>query len=347
MKNYKKTILSSFILVVSLILCNSCSDWLDLKPYDGVPRDDYWKTKEDVKAAVTGAYISLTNSDLTTRLFLYGEWRADLIQSNTRRKNANVQSVIDGEISSENPFLDWLSFYKTINACNTILKFAPQAQKNDPSFTSTLLKEYEAQAIAIRSLIYFYLVRAFGDVPLCLEPYIDNSQQMSIAKTSKEVILDTLVANLQYAEKFIPYKYSNSDAAKNKGKMTKWAVKALLADIYLWQENYAMCNSICDEILNSGQFALIPVKREMIVSEGSAGEANDTIYYPNESDCNALYNKLYYEGNSVESIFEIQFSTDNLNPFYDMMSMSNGYLLANTETLSDVLFIPSAKKCLL
>lgn len=343
MKNCKSKILCFILTIGSIILWNSCSDWLNLKPYDGVPRDEYWKTKEDVNSAVVGAYISLTNSDLITRMFLYGEWRADLIQSNTRKKNAEVQSVVDGEISSDNSFLNWYRFYQTINACNTVLKYAPDAQKNDPSFTPASLKEYEAQAMAIRSLMYFYLVRSFGDVPLSLEAYVDNSQEMALAKTSKEAILDTLVQNLKYAEQYIPYKYSNMDVARNKGKMTIWAVKALLADIYLWQENYDMCNSLCDEIINSGQFALIPVRRDMIVSERSMGELNDTIYYPNEGDINSLYDKLYFEGNSVESIFEIQFSTDNLNPFYNMMSMSNGYLQANTVNLSDEIFIPTAK----
>ena len=342
MKKLKYIILSA-VLLAQICTLTSCVDWLDLKPTDGVPREEYWKTKEDVNSALVGAYLSMTDGNLITRMFLYGEWRADMIQSSTRRKNANVQSVIEGEISAENSLLDWYPFYRTINLCNTLLKYAPQAQSNDPSFSPKLLKEYEAQAIAIRSLMYFYLVRSFGDVPLSVDAYVDSSQPMSLPKTSQEIILDTLVANLTYAEKHIPYKYSNTDIARNKGKITAWAVKSLLADVYLWKEEYEKSVALCNEIINSGQQALIPVSREMHVSEGDTEAENDTIYYPNESDCYNLFNTTYYKGNSIESIFEIQFSKEGLNPFYGLMSASNGYLMAKIEILMDEIFIPTAK----
>ncbi|GAE84789.1 RagB/SusD family nutrient uptake outer membrane protein [Bacteroides reticulotermitis] len=204
------------MLVLQGVISTSCNEWLNLEPNDGVPRDKYWKTKEDVNSAVVGAYISMTNSDLMTRMFLYGEWRADMVTYSPTYINSNIEDVVNGEISADNSFLNWASFYTTINLCNTILKYAPQAQANDKSFSATLLKEYEAQAIAIRSLMYFYLVRSFGDVPLILEAYTNSSQEMSVAKSSQETILNQLVEDLTYAEKYIPYKYSSTDAARNK-----------------------------------------------------------------------------------------------------------------------------------
>lgn len=335
------------LLAVQWLIITSCSDWLDLTPYDGVPSGEYWKTKEDVRAVVNGAYISMTNSDIVQRMFLYGEWRADMI-TDGRKPNSNITGVFNGEISPENSYLNWASFYKTINICNTVLKYAPLAQANDPSFSETLLKEYEAQAIAIRSLMYFYLVRSFGDVPLVLEAYSSAAQPMSIAKTSQKEILDVLVADLTGIEQSIPSRYSTTDSAQNKGRMTVWAVKALLADIYLWQEEYEKCDKKCDEIIDSGQFTLIPVKREEVVlendSEGEEGEESEpiVIYHPDQSSYYSLFDELYYRGNSVESIFEIQFSTDGLNPFYSMMSSSRGYLGVKTDHLSLDVFIPTA-----
>lgn len=331
------------LLAVQWLIITSCSDWLDLMPYDGVPSDEYWKTKEDVRAVVNGAYLSMTSSDIIQRIFLYGEWRADMV-TNGKRSNSHITSVFNGEISSDNTFLDWASFYKTINICNTILKYAPMAQANDPSFSSTLLKEYEAQAIAIRSLMYFYLVRSFGDVPLVLEAYSTASQPMSVAKTGQKEILDVLVNDLTGIEQTIPSRYSTTDPAQNKGRMTAWAVKALLADIYLWQEEYEKCNEKCNEIIGSGQFTLIPVKREEVVlQDGEEGEETEPIiiYHPNQSSYYALFDELYYRGNSVESIFEVQFSTDGLNPFYDMMSSGKGYLGVKADHLSDNIFIPT------
>lgn len=342
MKRIKYIII--LLLAMQWLTFTSCNDWLNLMPSDGVPVNEYWKTKEEVRAVVTGAYLSMTSSDLIQRMFLYGEWRADMI-TDGRRPSSSITSVNKGEIAVDNKFLDWASFYQTINICNTILHFAPQVLERDPSFTETQLKEYEAQAIAIRSLMYFYLVRAFGDVPFVREAYVSSSQSMSIAKSGQKEILDGLVADLLAIESYIPAKYSNSDSAQNKGRMTLWAVKALLADIYLWQEEYEKCNQICDEIIGSGQFTLIPVKREEVILEGDTEEEGETesviIYYPNQSSYYSLFENLYYRGNSTESIFEIQFSTDGMNPFYSMMSSSRGYLYAKSDYLSTDIFVPT------
>ncbi len=47
----------------------SCKKWLDLKPQDGIVGDEFWNTKEQVDAAVTGVYTSL---QANTELFLSG-----------------------------------------------------------------------------------------------------------------------------------------------------------------------------------------------------------------------------------------------------------------------------------
>lgn len=325
------------------LMMSSCSDWLNLEPTDGVPGSKYWKTKEDVSSAITGIYLSMTESGFTQRLFLYGEWRADMVQlrsgASAADEIADVVSVFDGEISVENSFLDWAAFYKTINLCNTVLENAPKAQANDNSFSQDLLNQYIAEATAIRSLMYFYLVRSFGDVPFILDAYTSTAQNMNVLKTDKEKILNALIIDLTETEKNIPLKYSNADPAWNKGKMTIWAVKALLADIYLWKDDYENCLSKCNEIINSGQFTLIPVLRDEAIVEDEGG-IQYTVYHPNTASYYSLFRDMYFNGNSVESIFEIQFSTDGRNPFYNWFR-SAGKFAAKVNVLSSDIFIPT------
>lgn len=329
------------LLALQGMATTSCSDWLNLMPNDGVPLDEFWKTKEDVRSVVNGAYLSMTATELVQRLFLYGEWRADMITTG-RRTNSSMVSVFNGEISIDNTYLDWASFYQTINICNTILKFAPTAQANDPTFSEAQLKEYEGQAIAIRSLMYFYLVRAFGEVPFIREAYVNGSQQMSVAKSSEKEILAGLVADLEMVEtgNYLPGQYSSTDIAQNKGRITMWAVKALLADIYLWQEEYEKCNRKCDEIIGSGQLLLVPVESQKVEVENTEEGTTDIYYAPDQSSYYSLFQQIYYEGNSMESIFELQFATDNLNPFYSFMSSSRGVIGAKTEHVYLNIFPP-------
>ncbi len=44
------------ILLPLLLVCISCENWLELIPPDGLVKDEYWKTKEDLKATLMGAY---------------------------------------------------------------------------------------------------------------------------------------------------------------------------------------------------------------------------------------------------------------------------------------------------
>lgn len=339
----KKLYIYCFALIALLFGTTGCSDWLTLKPTDGVPRQEYWNTKEDVSSFMTGIYSSIVNGDEVSKMFLWGEWRADMVTFSPRRIDGNIYLAMQGEIAAENKYCSWGSFYTTINQCNTLLKYAKEAQANDESFTPKMLKEYEAQAVVIRSLMYFYLVRTFGDVPFIREAYVDNSQNMSIPKSTKEYIISELIADLTAVMDDVPYKYSGTDAAQNKGRATIWMAKTLLADIYLWDEQYEKCNTLCDQVLNSGQFALVPVSRTEVLISGLTPADNDTVYYANEVAATEMFKQIYVDGNSVESIFELQFSEQIYNPLYSFLSQVSGSMIAKVDVLSDEVFISSHK----
>lgn len=335
----RNKILIGLVLLAQCIGFTSCNDWLELLPEDSVPKQNYWKTKEDVASAMTGVYCSLLNSGLSKNLILWGEIRADMLSEGVLIPT-DWYMIRRGEIAATNGFSSYGAFYGTINNCNLLLENAPRAQAIDESFTVKALQEYQAQAIAVRSLLYFYLVRTFRDIPFPLEAYSDNSQYLPIVKTLGEEVLDVLVSDLEYIldENWIPVRYSNTDDAQNKGYMTRYAVNALLADIYLWKEDYQSCVNICDEILNSGQFALIPVqKMEIETDEG------DTIYAASPSSIGEYFRQVYVDGNSIESIFELQFDKDIYNPFYNYFVAQKRYMLPNTENLIENIF-PSTEK---
>jgi len=163
MKKYSIILFS----IISILLLNSCSDWLNLKPEDGVIREEYWKTKEQVNSYVIGCYSSLLNGPVE-KMFLWGELRADMVENGIFPINSYTE-VKDGEISASNSIVNWASIYTTINNCNILLKYASTVQAVDGTFTDKQLKQYEAEALTLRAMMYFYLVRSFRDVPLVLE----------------------------------------------------------------------------------------------------------------------------------------------------------------------------------
>src|SRR5678816_2039313 len=84
MQMFKEIILKFSCLLIIITTAGSCKKYLDLKPEDGIIRQNFWKTKEQVQAAVNGCYASLLGPDPTTELlFLWGELRADLLAPST------------------------------------------------------------------------------------------------------------------------------------------------------------------------------------------------------------------------------------------------------------------------
>jgi hypothetical protein len=287
----KRILLYSLIVLLpgSMVSCNK---WLDLKPQDGITGDEFWKTKEQVDAAVTGIYASMlgsTNNDraLPEYFFLWGEARADMVSPGFRATQEEMD-IVNLNMLPTNSFTNWSSFYQTINYCNTVIEKAPSVLESDPTFTQDHLNRATAEALALRALMYFYLVRSFGDVPMQLKAVTSDKGIAQLAKTSGNTILEQLVTDLKKAEPLVPLTFGN--LKNDKGRVTRYVVNALLADIYLWMDKYAEAAAECDKIINSRSFGLV-------------------IGYN-------MFDQVFYQGNSSESIFELQFDAQKLNPFY-------------------------------
>src|SRR4051812_24872498 len=103
-------------LLVAVLATVSCKKWLDLKPQDGITGAEFWKTKEQVQAAVVGCYSSLLGGSkpVAELFFLWGELRADMVTSTTSTTNEQVD-VINVNILSTNSICNWRPIYQTIN----------------------------------------------------------------------------------------------------------------------------------------------------------------------------------------------------------------------------------------
>jgi starch-binding outer membrane protein, SusD/RagB family len=298
---------------VALLLLSSCEDWLDLKPENEVIKDDYWKTEQQVHSAVIGCYASMLESGLAERLFLWGELRADMLYKGPLIKSS-YSRIMEADIAPDNEVVKWNHFYKTINLCNTVIDNAKLARETDITFTETELKAYEAEALGLRSLLYFYLLRTFGEVPLMVESVTSDQDEFFIAKSPQQVIIDQIIKDLVIAEANAPESYPTND--ETRGRLTKYGINALLADVYLWNEEYQNCIDACNKIIESKKYELVGSEQ--------------------------WFDEIFARGNSVESIFELQFSSEKNNPFYNFFSpqgekyFEGNFLLQYIYNLNDI-----------
>lgn len=289
------------VILLLIVFCNTaCNKYLSLKPEDGIIREEFWKTKEQLSSAVSGCYASLLADPLVENLFLWGELRADMLSAGTGIRPTEV-NVMNVNINSANNITDWSAVYKTINNCNTVLDFGPGVLKSDNTLTPEVLKGYMGEARALRALMYFYLARSFGDVPLKLKSTTSDKDNLQIPKSTQAQVFDQILSDLKQAETEVVKTYGSKDL--DKGHITYYTVEAMLADLYLWTDKYDECIKACDNIINSNQFTLVP------------GDSN-------------WFTTLFYQGNSNESIFEIQFNALKPNPFYNMLTSGKRFKAA-------------------
>ena len=346
----KSLLLSSLVAMTC-----ACNDFLTIYPTDRVVLEDFWKGKDDVESMVAESYRLMTQPDFTYRLLVWGELRGDnVIEGNG--VNNDIRNILDANILPSNSYASWSIFYQVINNCNIVLKYAPGVLDEDPNFTQGDLDVVCGQMYAIRALCHFYLVRAFRDIPLLTEAMIDNSQNLYQAQVSPLVALECCLSDLEKAENLVLTSGNYQDNASNKGRITKDAVRAMIADVLLWKaafatyekntgalaakdtinvsDIYAKCISYCDKVLDA-RYDYVDEQRQENKSIFLGYDLHDSlpILFPSKDDRGYEFEKqgsnrfsyrpyldLFAGGcNSLcESIFEIQHQTNDKTGNYEV-----------------------------
>lgn len=100
------------------------------------------------------------------------------------------------------------------------------------------MERYKGETLALRAMIYFDLVRFFGDVPLKLEPSQADLSNAYLHKTDRDVILDTLMVDLKNAVELLPW--ADEVSGYTTEHATKGYAHALLANIAMTRAGWVI-----------------------------------------------------------------------------------------------------------
>lgn len=329
---------------------SSCS--MDLLPLNDVVLENYWKDKNDVESVVASCYAAMQEDGYLEKMIVWGEDRSDNVQQGTKNNYpSDLKYLIQGSIKTTNSYLNWLPYYNVINRCNTVLHYAPQVAMEDPNYTESDLHINEAECKFIRAYSYLTLIKSFKNVPLVLDPSIDDTKEFQIPQTEFEVILDTLIKDIEGCKDYAPRRYT--DNQENTGKITRAAMYSLLAELYLWRasdynlakdkqnEYYRKCISCCDfvtkfkiEQYEDNDWFNINLRdyvdKEVYSEYGYPLLAEELTVGTNNQGPVAT-NWIFGEGNSFESIFEIAYYSHGTTK--DNKDVSNHYGESSSEQL--------------
>lgn len=259
----KNKILLAGALTLSLGFVSCADSFLDTSSKTESNTDTFYKTETDAYRALIGCYDGWrqTNSNPGISFYVASEVLSAECLGATGNTDGRGYQVIDRFDQSQSPAdlnlfeNDWKRYYEGVYRCNELISRQEQIEWKE---TDSKRGEYLGQAYAIRALLYFDMVRLWGNIPLLTEPTSEN-----VPQSDAKDVFELIVSDLKYAAANIPASSGAFD-----GHITKYAAEALLARVYLFYSGYygseptgltkAEALAAVEDVISSGNYALVP-----------------------------------------------------------------------------------------
>jgi hypothetical protein len=210
----------------------SCSDFLDQKNPNKITASEYFQNENDVLRAINGIYRSIRdNYCLGEGSTAYTEERSDNISTQDNQSSAGEPFQFgDFSLLPTNTFLKthWTRMFTAIANANFVLTYIDDVKFADEN----LYKQYRAEARFLRALVYFHVVRKWGDVPLSTT-HLTSPDEVSehTFREKQEIVYEQIVEDL--IESLDAGSLPDFQPASGKGRTCKAAINALLGQVYL------------------------------------------------------------------------------------------------------------------
>lgn len=327
------------IIAAGIVCCSvglsSCDDFLTVLPSNKITEEDFWKSEGDLQNVRAAAYRQMASSSVTSRIYYWGEMRSDnvTLYDQTQTNLANLQKAI---LMPTDGMFDWSAFYTGINYCNLVLEqgeaMTDPGNEVDPSFRRSDWKPIETEMKALRALYYFYLVRAYRNVPYVTAAVrTDAEARARVDGATQGVnILGRLTEELEEALPYAANDYGTS--TDNTGRFTDRGVRALLADMYLWRGCMLLNSSDKGDVVVSADGDTLSGSQLTTLSKECFTKAIEHCDY-----IMAYMDSVYEQDKKVSGNtgqFGVQYNYTPLRDDYPYMTMSTaGTFTAGTDNL--------------
>ena len=239
-------------LFVNIMSLSSCEDFVEVDPPNNqLTGEVIFEDVATVDAAVAHIYSQLRDNVLTTAStlglpYLLGHYADELtLYSNFAM---DVQLFYENNlVASNNSVLNiWNTSYNLIYATNSII----EGVQNSSSLTDDEKNQFLGEAHFLRAFIHFHLTNLYGEIPYIeTTDYIQNNQ---VSKLSEDVVYQKISTDLILSKSLLSMDYIGD----SKVRPNKWVATALLARVYLYEQNWELALNQATEIISDGGYIL-------------------------------------------------------------------------------------------
>jgi hypothetical protein len=282
-----KSIFSGKVKVVLLMIllfgASSCKKWLDVTPTTQTKEEKQFSTQQGFIDALFGVYQKAASTDGYGFNNTFGF--VDVLAQSFENKNSYYSSwyyqtarynYTADNISQQNAKTTiaamWSNAYGSIAQANYILK---NVDTRSGVLTPEAHNIIKGEALALRAFLHFDLIRLFApayldgvNASLNAIPYMEAFTVSPQAKISLSAAINKCEIDLKAAEILLADDQDIDQIALNQGSssaelfllyrqnhLNYWAVKALLARLYLYKGDKVNALKYSLEVINSNKFS--------------------------------------------------------------------------------------------
>ncbi len=342
MKVLKLNILSLGLAATCLMgLSTSCAEsFLDVESKVESNTENFYKTEGDAWRALLGCYDGWRqiSSAPGIGIMVATSVFSDECYGGTGAFDGYGYQAMDQFDLSVSPAdqnlfeLDWKAYYSAVYRCNELCDHENQINWMGESQNRGL---YMGECRAIRALLYFDMVRMWGNIPLFLEAINENRTPSDPAE-----VYAAIVEDMKYAVANIPADANLGTA--NNGRITKYAMEAMLARVYLYYTGYygkelgytadgvttgtltkqEVLDGL-DDIVKSGNYSLIPDFKNLwpaasLVPLGEGAWDPELSTYAGQANSEFMLQQKFtptqdYNGNNDSNRWQVMLGMRSLN----------------------------------
>ena len=252
-----KKLFSIISIAALLLFFSGCTKYLDLEPSQSISENIALNSDENVKNVLIGAYSQFASPGiygggiLRDAELLGGDGEIQWVGT-----YIDPRQIFNKDMLSTNSeaYVHWRDAYNVINIANNILTAIDVVNDEDQD-------RIEGEALFLRGLMYFDLVRFFGKqyeagsnntqygVPLILTPTRGITSESFVGRNTVEEIYNQVIADLSSAALKLP---PDNDIYASTG-----AASALLARVYLQKGDYANARDAASKVIADGNYTIL------------------------------------------------------------------------------------------
>ena len=273
-----KTIFNILLSGSALLLSASCSKWLDVMPQGMTTEENLFSDYSGYRSALNGIYQQMSSASLYGRelswgftsalaqYYDFGSMSSSQLYTYTEKLDYENKEVLD--------YLEniWQTAYNTIANCNALIAHVSEAYPEIFPYSESGEREMiYGEALAARALMHFEVLRLFAAAPVVDRtskaiPYSTSYPDRVPTRYTTEEVLAKIVADLEAALPLLEINDRNLDALKSAStrfisndsrglffgyrgtRLHYWAVKALLARVYMYACDYEKALETATEV---------------------------------------------------------------------------------------------------